>query len=321
MFSYGNKYRITIYGASHEESMGVIIDGIKPGVIINKDLIKNDLEIRKPKKIGTTKRIEQDDFKITNGIFNGFTTGAPIHIIFENKNIISKDYNNLNKHPRPNHADYVANIKYQGFNDYRGGGFFSGRLTTLLVSAGSIAKQLIPVKISSEILEVGNLENIDNLDSYLEELTNNNDSAGGVVLLRVSGINAGIGDPYFNKLDSEIAKMMLTIPGVRGIVFGEDFDTKNLGSTNNDLIINEFGKTKTNHSGGIVGGISNGNDIVFKVFVKPTSSISKEQETFNFENMKLENLEIKGRHDTAFIRRIPIVLENALAIVLANFMV
>ncbi|VEU80351.1 chorismate synthase [Haploplasma axanthum] len=319
MFSYGNKFKITIYGASHEETMGLIIDGLKAGITINSELINNDLKKRMPTSIGTTPRIEKDEFMITNGLFNGITTGGPLHIVVPNENIISKDYSNLYKHPRPGHADFVAYKKYNGYNDYRGGGFFSGRLTTLLVIAGAIAKQLLPFSFNSKLIQVGNLKEMDKLDKYLETIKQEGDSVGGIVELRVEKMIDGLGDPYFNKLDAEISKLIITIPGVRGILFGDNFDVTSLGSINNDLIIDGQGKTKTNHSGGINGGISNGNDLVFKVYVKPTSSIRIPQKTFNFETKKIENLEIKGRHDTAFVRRIPIVLENVTAIVLANF--
>lgn len=319
MFSYGDKFKITIYGTSHEKTMGLIIEGLKPGTTIDTLSIKEALDKRRPGSVGTTKRVEADEFVIENGYFNNKTTGAPLHIIVNNNNVKSEDYGNLNTHFRPNHADYAANVKYQGHQDYRGGGFFSGRLTTLLVIAGSIAKSQMDYKISSNLIQVGDLKNLSQIDSYLEKVSNNKDSVGGVVELRVSNVKAGLGDPYFNKLDAKIAHMMLTIPGVRGLIFGEDFDVEKPGSYNNDLINSLDGKTLTNHSGGIVGGISNGNDIVFNCLVKPTSSIGVKQETYNFGSKQLEDLEIVGRHDAAFVRRIPIVLESALAIVLANF--
>lgn len=319
MFSYGNKFKITIYGASHEETMGLIIDNIKPGIKIDYNLINNDLKARRPNNIGTTTRIEEDEYIIKNGLFNNYTTGAPLHIEVLNKNIKSKDYSHLQYHFRPNHADFVANKKYHGFNDYRGGGFFSGRMTSLLVIAGSIAKMMLPFEFSSKITQIGTCKDEKHFDNYLKEIIKQNDSVGGVVEVKATNLIVGLGDPYFNKVDAKIAEMMLTIPGVRGIMFGKNFNYESLGSQNNDLIINEKGKTKTNYSGGIVGGITNGNDIVFNVYVKPTSSIQQEQLTYHFKNNKIEPLLIKGRHDVAFVRRIPVVLENALAIVLANF--
>ena len=319
MFSYGTKFKVTIYGSSHDETMGLVIDGLKPGLNIDRSLIDEALSKRRPSSIGTTKRIELDEYEISNGLFNDLTTGGPIHISVKNTNIKSKDYSNLVNHFRPNHSDFVANEKYDGFNDYRGGGFFSGRITTLLVIAGAIAKMTFNYHISSELIQVGTLTNLDKLDEYLSDLTSKNDSAGGIVKLNVSKMIVGLGDPYFNKLDASLAHILMTIPGVKGVIFGDNFDVSKYGSYNNDLIINSNGTTSTNHSGGIVGGISNGNDIVLNVLVKPTSSIGLPQETFNFSNNKIETLTIEGRHDTAFVRRIPIVLESAIAICLANY--
>jgi len=317
MFSYGNKFKITIYGASHEKSMGLIIDGINPGFKIDLNFIKEELKRRKPGKVGTTLRVENDDLKIKNGIFNGYTTGGPVHIEIKNENIRPKDYSNY-LHFRPNHADFVANFKYNGFNDYRGGGFFSGRMMTLIVIAGAIAKQLLPFSYYSEIKQIGTLKNLQKLDEYLKDAERDGDSLGGIVQIKVKNMILGIGNPLFEKLDSKIAEMMMIIPGVRGIIFGDDFNVENPGSINNDLIIDRNGKTLTNHSGGVNGGISNGNDLVFNVYIKPTSSIKKAQRTFNFESEKLEELKIEGRHDVAFILRVPVVLECACAIVLLN---
>lgn len=320
MFSYGTNFRITIYGASHEDTMGIIIDGINPGTIINVDDINKALDSRRPSQVGTTPRVEEDKFNILNGFYNGYTTGAPLHIVIQNNNVKSKDYESLKNHPRPNHADYVSNIKYNGFNDPRGGGIFSGRLTTLFVIAGAIAKSIITPVITSNLIQVGKLEDLTKLDEYLTKITENKDSVGGIVELKTTNMLVGIGDPYFKKLDAAIAHLIMSVPGVRGIVFGDKFDVTNLGSINNDVIIDSSGTTKTNHSGGIVGGISNGNDIVFKVFVKPTSSIGIKQDTYNFKDNKVSDLIIEGRHDAAFIRRIPIVLESMLAIVLADYL-
>lgn len=319
MFSYGNKFKVSIYGASHEETMGLLIEGIKPGFTIDIDDINKDLDLRRPGMVGTTKRVEGDQFEIVNGYFNNKTTGAPLHIVVRNSDVKSTDYSNLKDHFRPNHADFTANIKYGGYNDYRGGGIFSGRLTTLLVIAGSIAKSFLPFNISSELIKVGTHTNMSTLDEYLQPIIEQKDSVGGEVVLRVSNVSPGIGDPYFNKLDASISHIIMTVPGVRGVIFGDNFSTDNYGSVNNDLIMSKDGTTKTNYSGGIVGGISNGNDIVLKVLVKPTSSIGIEQETYNYKNNKSELLKITGRHDVAFVKRIPIVLESVIAICLANY--
>lgn len=321
MNSYGTLFKVTLYGESHQDAIGVVVDGVKPGTKIDLGLIQNDLELRKPKDIGTTPRKEDDDVIITSGVFNGFATGSPIHLMIENKNVKSKDYDHLKKQPRPGHADFVAEVKYQGFQDHRGGGRFSGRLTAALVAAGSIAKMMVPYHFSHELIQVGTLKDMSKLDSYLKEITANGDSVGGIIELKVSNVGVGLGEPFFEKLDAEIAKMMFSIPAVKGVEFGIGFEGVNmLGSEFNDLIIDEHGTTKTNHSGGVTGGISNGNEITFKVFIKPTSSIQKRQETFNFESSQIEGLNIGGRHDVAIVRRVGIVLENALAIVMADAM-
>lgn len=319
MFSYGKEFRITIYGSSHDSTIGLIIDGLKPGMKIDVERIMNDLTLRRPSEIGTTKRVELDSLEIKNGLKNGKTTGASLHIEIENKSIIKSDYDNLINHPRPNHADFVANYKYHGNNDYSGGGFFSGRMTSLFVVAGSIAKMILPYTFESKITQIGELTDISMIDEYLNKIKDENDSVGGIVKIRIKNVDIGLGDPIFNKMDAMISHLILTVPGTRGIIFGDDFDVSKKGSENNDLIISRSGETLTNHSGGIVGGITNGNDIVFNVYVKPTSSISKPQNTFNFKTNEVSELKIIGRHDVAFVRRIPIVLESVAAIVLADF--
>ena len=319
MNSYGNLFKVTLYGESHQDAIGVVIDGILPGILINQDLITLDLKKRQPGAIGTTPRKEEDHFKITSGVFNGYSTGSPIHLMIENKNIISKDYEHLKKQPRPGHADFVAHIKYHGFQDYRGGGRFSGRLTSALVAAGSIAKMMLPYTFENKLIQVGSLKDMTQLDDYLADIAEKGDSVGGIIELKVSNVNVGLGEPFFSKLDAEIGKMMLSIPSVKAVSIGTGFEgIEMLGSEFNDQIEDETGKTTTNHSGGISGGLSNGNDLIVKVFVKPTSSIKKEQHTFNYESNSVEALEIGGRHDVCIARRAGIVLENTLALVLAD---
>jgi len=319
MNSYGNLFKVTLYGESHQDAIGVVIDGLMPGVLIDHELITKDLKKRQPGAIGTTPRKEEDLFRITSGVFNGYSTGSPIHLMIENKNVQSKDYEHLKKQPRPGHADFVANIKYKGFHDYRGGGRFSGRLTAALVAAGSIAKMMLPFDFEHQLIQVGTLKDMTKLDEYLSEIAEKGDSVGGIIELRVKNVNVGLGEPFFQKLDAEIGKMMLSIPSVKAVSIGTGFEgIELLGSQFNDEIENESGKTKTNHSGGISGGLSNGNDLIVKVFVKPTSSIQKEQHTFNYDTHSIESLEIGGRHDVCIARRAGIVLENTLAIVLAD---
>lgn len=319
MNSYGQLFRITLYGESHQKAIGVVIDGVTPGTPIDIDLIKHDLYLRKPKAIGTTPRKEDDEPIITSGVFKGVATGSPIHIMIENKNVKSKDYDHLKKQPRPGHADFVAQRKYHGFQDHRGGGRFSGRLTAALVAAGSIAKMMLPYQFSNQLKQIGTLTDMSKIDDYLREIIAEGDSVGGIVEIKIKGVEVGLGEPMFEKLDAELAKMMFSIPAVKGFEMGLGFQGVSYkGSMFNDLILDDTGKTKTNHAGGVTGGISNGNDIVCRVFVKPTSSIQKQQETYHLENQKLEPLKVGGRHDVAIVRRVGIVLENAAAIVLAD---
>lgn len=321
MNSYGTLFKVTLYGESHQDAMGVVVDGMIPGTVIDEDLIKQDLERRKPGAVGTTPRKEMDACKITSGVFNGKATGSPIHLMIENHNTKSKDYEKLVNQPRPGHADFVAAKKYDGFQDYRGGGRFSGRLTAPLVAAGSLAKMMFPYQISSQIMRVGELTDLSHLDEYLAEIEKQGDSVGGIVKVVVKDVPIGLGEPFFQKLDAEIAKMVMCIPAVKGVSFGAGFEAAHkLGSAWNDAFINDRGITKTNHSGGVSGGISNGNDIIVKVLVKPTSSIQKEQNTYDFKKKVVNKLEIGGRHDVAIIRRIQVVLENVIAIVLADLM-
>src|SRR5690606_14589996 len=256
---------------------------------------------------------------ITSGIFNDLTTGSPVHVMIKNENVQSKDYSHLVKQPRPGHADYVARVKYNGFHDYRGGGRFSGRLTTPIVVAGAIAKQMMPFEFSNKLVQIGTLKDMSKIDEYLEEVKNKGESVGGIIEVTVKGVPVGIGEPMFEKLDSKIGQMMFSIPAVKGVEIGTGFSgATKFGSEFNDVYEDATGKTLTNHSGGVSGGISNGNDLVIKVFVKPTSSIGKSQTSFNLETQKKETFEVGGRHDTAIVRRVGIVLENALAIVLAD---
>jgi chorismate synthase len=319
MNSYGTLFKVTLYGESHQEAIGAIVDGVPAGIKIDDELITSDLMKRQPGAVGTTPRKEKDEFKILSGVFNGFSTGSPIHIMIENQNIQSKDYEHLKNQPRPGHADFVAGVKYNGFQDYRGGGRFSGRLTAALTAAGSIAKMIVPFQFENKLIQVGALKDMEWLDQYLSEVSKAGDSVGGIIEVKVSGIPVGLGEPFFNKLDSEIGKMMFSIPAVKGVEIGKGFaGIEMMGSKFNDEILDDRGKTKTNHSGGVSGGISNGNDLIVKVFIKPTSSIQKEQETYSYTTNSVEKLEIGGRHDVCIARRAGIVVENALAIVLAD---
>ena len=321
MNHFGRLFQINIFGESHGSSVGVLIDGIKPGIKISEEDFKADLLRRKSGGIGTTPRIEADEPIIESGVFNGYTTGAPMLIRFLNTNTKSKDYSNLVNHPRPSHADFVANYKYDGFNDYRGGGHFSGRLTLALVAAGVVAKKMLEgVKFETKLINLAGETDTTKFNDILANAKEALDSVGGIVKLTAKNVLKGLGEPYFDSLESNISHLLFSVGGVKGVEFGIGFDGVNLkGSKFNDLIIDEDGKTKTNNNGGINGGISNGNDIEVKVFVKPTPSISKAQETYNFKDGKVEELVIEGRHDTAIVLRAMVVLEACLAIALCDF--
>ncbi|MCU0104370.1 chorismate synthase [Acholeplasma vituli] len=319
MNHFGTLFSVNIYGESHGKAVGVVVDGMKPGISFNESLLLNDLSRRKAGAVGTTKRIEADEPQILSGVYRGYTTGAPIHILFENTNTKSEDYQNLLKQPRPGHADFTSYVKYKGFADQRGGGHFSGRLTTGIVAAGAFAKMLIPAKFESKLVQVGDLTDMNGLDEYLKSISEGLDSVGGIVEVKVSGLEIGIGEPFFDSVESKIAHMVFSVPAIKGIEFGIGFKGIQLkGSEFNDQIIDESGKTKTNHNGGLNGGITNGNDLVVRVFVKPASSIFLKQDTFDFESKSVKPLQIVGRHDACIARRAVVVIENAIAIALAD---
>ena len=320
MNHFGRLFQINIFGESHGSSVGVLIDGVKPGIKLAEEDFKADLQRRKSGGIGTTPRIEADEPIIESGVFNGYTTGAPLLIRFLNTNTKSKDYSNLVNHPRPSHADYVANLKYDGYNDYRGGGHFSGRLTLGIVAAGVVAKKMLDgVLFETKLINLGGETDNTKFNDVLSRIKADNDSIGGIVSLKAKNVLKGLGEPYFDSLESVVSHLMFSVGGVKGIEFGIGFDGVNLkGSEFNDLIIDKNGKTKTNNNGGINGGISNGNDIEIRVFVKPTPSISKPQETYNFKDNKVEELVVEGRHDSAIILRAMVVLEACLAIRLCD---
>lgn len=323
MNSFGSLFRVHIYGESHGSGIGVLIDGVPSGIKLTLEDFTKDLSKRKSGKIGTTPRKEDDIPNIISGVFNDFTTGAPINIFFENKNTDSKVYTDFKSHPRPGHADFSATKKYSSFNDIRGGGHFSGRLTLALVAAGVIAKKILNDFIfSSEIESIGILNKLEfdkKLENYLLETAHSGDSLGGTISLTIKNVPIGLGEPFFNSVESVLSSIIFSIPGIKGVEFGAGFKgTEFLGSKFNDCFIDKSGKTSSNNNGGINGGITNGNDIFLKVAVKPTSSIFKPQETFNFKDKNIQSLKINGRHDVAFLLRVPIVLENAVAIALAD---
>ncbi len=317
MNSFGRNFRVSIYGESHGTGAGILIDGCPPGIPLTAEDFSEDLGRRRSGKKGTTPRIEADEPHIMNGVFNGYTTGAPIHIQFYNTNTRSRDYARFINTPRPGHADFVAHQKYNGFEDPRGGGHFSGRITLGIVAAGVIAKKILgETKVIAELVEVAGSKDI---EKVIEEIADSGDSVGGIVECRVVNVPIGLGEPFFDSTESMISHMVFAIPATKGIEFGSGFDAAKMkGSEHNDCFIDKAGTTKTNHAGGINGGITNGNEIFFRVGVKPTSSISLKQDTYNMSEDKMDELIVEGRHDACIALRMPVVLEAGTAIVLAD---
>ena len=319
MNTFGRIFKVSIFGESHGKAVGVLVDGCPAGIELNEKDFSDDLKRRKGGGYGKTERIEEDRPIILSGVFNGRTTGAPIMVIFENKNVRPADYEALKNLPRPGHADFVAFKKYGGFNDYRGGGHFSGRLTVGLVGAGVIAKKVTtPVRYRAEVMEVGGSSEI---GKPIREAKQNGDSVGGIVECVIENVPAGLGEPFFDSVESLLSHIVFSIPGIKGIEFGAGFTAARMrGSEYNDEIINIAGRTATNNAGGINGGITNGNSVVFRVAVRPTASILKKQKTINLETGKEEEISVKGRHDVCIALRFPVILEAVSAIVFADLM-
>jgi chorismate synthase len=318
--SFGRIFSINIFGESHGESVGLNLDGCPAGLDLTVADFLVDIERRKGgTQKGTTPRKEDDLPIFKSGLFNGKTTGAPITILFENNNTRSGDYEKLRAVPRPGHADFTAHAKFGGYEDYRGGGHFSGRLTVALVAAGVIAKKILKgIEIKATILEIGGETD---LEKGLDKAIELKDSIGGIVECRVTGLPIGLGEHFFDSVESLISHAVFAIPAVRGIEFGTGFAAaKMFGIDHNDSIEGASGKTTTNHAGGIVGGYTNGNEMVFRIAIKPTSSTPKEQQTWNWENNEIEAFSVKGRHDLCIALRVPVVLEAVTAMVLADLM-
>jgi chorismate synthase len=317
--SFGQIFRVSILGESHGPYVGIVIDGCPAGIPLKEADFLSDLERRKPGAKATTTRVEDDAPQIVSGGFNEHTTGAPLTILFANNNTRSSDYAKQRAIPRPGHADFVASKKFSGFEDYRGGGHFSGRLTVCLVAAGVVAKKILQqVTVKADVIEVAGESNIEKgLDKAIEA----NDSVGGIVECVVSGLPVGLGEPFFNSVESMLAHAVFAIPAVRGIEFGTGFPAARMfGSEHNDALVDSSGKTSTNNSGGVTGGLSNGNEVVFRIAVKPTSSTPKEQTSLNIRTGQMEEFAVKGRHDLCIALRVPVVLEAVTAIVFADLL-
>ena len=321
MNSWGNRFRVTLWGESHGAQVGVTIDGVPAGIALAESDFEADLARRRAGAAGTTPRKESDAPHIVSGLYRGFTTGAPLTVEFLNENTRSGDYASLASHPRPSHADWVAMKKFHGYNDPRGGGHFSGRITLALVTAGIVAKKILGsgVTFHTDIIEIGGSADKERFADIIESARMDRDSVGGVVECRAEGVAAGLGEPFFDSAESLMAHLLFSVPAVKGVEFGSGFAAARMrGSEHNDPIIDAEGHTSTNHAGGIVGGITNGNAIVVRAAVKPTASISREQLSFNCASGQVDSLVIKGRHDVCITLRAAVVVESAVAIALAD---
>ena len=393
MNTFGRIFRVSIFGESHGEEIGVVIDGVEPGIELSESDFAQDIARRRSGAKGTTPRVEADEPHILSGVFEGHTTGAPLTVVFKNTNTRSQDYAKLKDVPRPGHADFTANVKYGGFQDPRGGGHFSGRLTLPVVAAGVIAKKLLFATIAgatrgrvqfrcdARLVEIGGITDPAQWDAALDQAQKEGDSLGGVVECVVSGVPAGLGEPFWDSVESRLSHALFALPGVRGVEFGDGFAAARMkGSEHNDVYApagcgghghggchehgadhegccHEHGEGEgcchggeehdhevgcchggeghheggccghhrnrlvtpaTNHADGVNGGITNGNPLVFRVAFKPTSSIAKAQETYDFAKGEMTSLQVPGRHDTCFALRTPVIVEAMAAIVLAD---
>ena len=347
--TFGTSVAVTIIGESHGEYIGTVIDGLAPGLEVNEEYINHMLFLRRPDGKISTPRKEKDEFKIVSGVINGKTTGTPITILIPNENVKSGDYSGMRTVARPSHADYTAECKYHGFQDSRGGGHFSGRITAALVAAGAICKYALEQKgiyIGTHVkkcagiadrefddlltdIECLNQKTFAVLDEpRIEEMTNaiieaasNGDSVGGVLETAICNMPEGVGEPWFDSVESMLSHMMFSIPAVKGIEFGVGFKIADMkGSEANDAIRLEKDKvvTTTNNNGGINGGITNGMPIIFRTAIKPTPTIFKPQNTVDFKTMTETVIQPKGRHDPAIVHRARVVQDAAAAIVLCD---
>ena len=348
--NFGRLFTITSFGESHGRCVGVIIDGCPAGLTITEEDIQREVDKRKP-GVGTitTRRVEEDKVEVLSGIFNGHTTGAPICLLIWNKDVDSSEYERIRFLPRPGHADYTAFMKYGGFNDFRGGGRFSGRITATFVMAGTIAKKLlnlINIEVLAHTIEIGgikakpkgfeeirknvwgnpvrcaDLKAAEEMARVIEKVKKEGDSIGGIIEGIALNVPVGLGEPVFDTLEGELAKALFAIPAVKGIEFGSGFSAAGRrGSENNDPFTIRNGEivTVTNNAGGILGGISNGMPIVVRVAVKPTPSIAKSQETVNMKSMESSSLAVGGRHDTCIVPRAVVVVKSMMAVTLCDF--
>jgi chorismate synthase len=320
MNAFGRLFRLAILGESHGPCVGIVLDGCPAGLPLAEDDFLSDMERRRGGgALGTTPRREDDCPILQSGVLQGRTTGAPLLILFENRQVDSSAYEAVKTTPRPGHADWVALEKFGGFADMRGSGHFSGRLTAALVAAGVVAKKLLaPARVEASLVEAGGSADI---ERAVREAMAAQDSVGGLVQCRVRDLPPGLGEPFFDSVESLISHGIFAIPAVKGIEFGLGFQASRLrGSEVNDALVDASGRTATNHAGGINGGITNGNELVFQVAVKPTSSIRAPQTTLDLATNAPTVLSMGGRHDACIALRVPVVVEAVTAAVLADLM-
>ena len=321
MNSFGTIFRISLWGESHGAQIGVSIDGVPAGIPLTEGDFEADIARRRAGARGTTPRREADVPHIVSGLFEGVTTGAPLTVVFYNENTRSADYHDLRLVPRPSHADFTAAAKFGGHNDYRGGGHFSGRVTLALVAAGVVAKKILGdgVAFATEIKEIGGTTDAAAFAEVIAAAAAEGDSVGGIIECRADGVEVGLGEPFFDSAESQIAHLLFSVPAVKGVEFGSGFAGSRLrGSQNNDPIVDSRGTTATNNAGGINGGITSGNRIVVRAAVKPTPTISRPQQTYDFDGGRTTELAMHGRHDTCIALRAGVVVEAAVAIALAD---
>ena len=318
--SFGNRFKITIFGASHAAEVGVLVEGVPAGIFLPAEAFMADIDRRRPQRCGETPRREADLPTVEGLDAESVTTGGVLRISFSNSNIRSHDYDHLRRQPRPSHADLVQLRKYGEECDIAGGGMASGRMTVALVAAGTVAKALLPnVVFNTRLVEVGGVSDEAQFDEIISRAVADGDSVGGVVECRISGAIESLGEPFFDSVESVMAHLLFSIPAVKGVEFGDGFESaRKRGSVRNDMIISGSGATYTNNEGGVNGGIANGNDIVVRVAIKPTPSIAREQMTYDFVDGEVKPLIIGGRHDACIARRAAVVVEAMAAVALAD---
>ena len=322
----GNSLTVTLFGESHGKAIGAVLDGMPSGIKVDEEYIASQLTRRRPKDALSTSRQEKDEFSILSGVFEGRTTGTPICITIPNADTHSSDYGEMQYKMRPSHADYTANCRYNGFQDYRGGGHFSGRITAALVAAGALIIPTLNKKgiyVSTNILSVAGETVEEKRNEKILAAKSEGDSVGGVLETAITGVPAGVGEPWFDTVEGMLSHAIFSIPAVKGIEFGLGFNfADKKGSEANDQMYVDGDSVKcyTNNNGGVMGGITNGMPIVFRTVIKPTPTISKEQKTVDISTMSDTTLAARGRHDPCIVHRAAVVVESVAALVIADML-